>query len=291
MDQGIIKDFKAKFTMFNINGTERHVYELYNFRPDLKSFVHIPSSQGNVINGIIDIKLNGENIWKHVNATLVISKQNIMKILLNSQSTGNEFNNQPIYGIIESFKEIGGNQITMKYLTDDKSTQPIIQSKSNLRSNTTQLIFEIIDSLKKQTSHYTITRNVTGEKHLDQFYNNENNLSYDIFRDNSIAERHTNIIIVKGADNPLNERFFYPQNIFVSPGTTIAWLNQDRAIHTVTSTNGEELMDHNIFDTGFIQTGQLSKPIRMPQQDGLISYYCKIHPFMTGTIMVESVSN
>src|SRR5919205_956962 len=96
--KGLIKDFKAKFTMFSINGTERHIYELYDFRPKLNNFNHISSSQGNIISGTIDVKLNGEEIWKGINCTLTISKDSIIMILLNSRSTENEFNNQPIYG-------------------------------------------------------------------------------------------------------------------------------------------------------------------------------------------------
>ena len=290
VDQGLIKDFKAKFTMFRINGTERHAYELYNFRPDLKSFIHIQSSQENIINGTIDIKLNSQNLWKDINCTLVIGKDSIIKILLNSRSTENQFNNQPIYGIIQSIKELGGNQMTINGLADDKNTKSIIENRSNL-NNTTQIILGIIDSANKQASHYTIARNETGKKDLSQFYNNADNLSFDVTRDRQMAERHTNIIIVKGADSPSNEKFFYPQNIFVTPGSTITWLNKDSAIHTATLTNSEELITDYLFDTGFIQTGQSSKPIRMPQQDGVISYYCKIHPFMTGTLIVASPSS
>src|SRR5215208_2260005 len=238
VDQGIIKDFKAKFTMVRINGTEHNnnIYELYNFRPDLKNVIHIStSSLINKIDAKIDIKLNGENLWKDVNCTIVISKENIIKITLNSRLIENQFNNQPIYGIIAT--------------------------------------------------------NATREGKLDQFYTNTNNLPYDMSRGSSIAEGHANVIIVKGANKPSNEMFFYPQNLFVTPGSTITWLNQDSAIHTATSTNGEELMTNYIFDTDFVQTGQSSKPIIMPQQDGLISYYCKIHPFMTGTVTVTSTSD
>lgn len=290
VDQEHLKDFKAKFTMFRINGTERHVYELYNFRPNLKSFIDM-SSQGNIINGIIDMKLNGESLWKDINCTLVISKDSIIKILLNSRSTENKFNNQPIYGIIESFKEIGGNKPTVRGLAGEKSTESTIENRLNLKNNTTQIIFGIIDSANKQASHYATARNKTSEKDLDQFYNNANNLSTDISRVYPIADRQINITIVKGAENPLNKEFFHPQNIFVRPGSTITWVNKDSAIHTATATNSEGLTTGYLFDTGFIQTGQSSKPIRMPQQDGLISYYCKIHPFMTGTLTVASPSN
>jgi plastocyanin len=288
--QGLLKDFKSQFTIFSINGTERHVYELYNFRPNLQSFIDL-SSQENIINGTIDIKLNGESLWKDINCTLVIGKDNIIKILLNSRLRANEFNNQPIYGIIESFKEIGFNQTTSKGLAGDKSTESAIENRLNLRNNTTQVIFGIIDSANKQASHYATARNKTGEKDLGQFYNNANNQSFDISKDHPIAERQTNITIVKGADNPSNEEFFHPQNIFVRPGSTITWINKDSAIHTATANDSEGLIAGYLFDTGFIQTGESSKPVRMPQQDGVISYYCKIHPFMTGTLTVASSSN
>jgi plastocyanin len=289
VDQGIIKDFKAKFTMVRINGTERNIYELYNFRPELKDYVHISaSSRVNIINAKIDIKLNNENIWKDLNCTIAISKDNIIKITLNSQLIENQFNNQPIYGIIESFEAKNGNPKTIEDLVDERSTKAVSESKSYVRTNTTQVIFEIIDSLKKQSNHDIIDRNATRKAHLDQFYTDADNLPYDVSGDSSTAETHTNVIIVKGADDPSNERFFYPQNLFVKPGSTIIWLNQDSAIHTATSTNGKELITDYIFDTNFIQTGQSSKPIRMPQQEGLISYYCKLHPFMTGTVTVRS---
>jgi plastocyanin len=293
VDQGIIKDFQAKFTMVRINGTERNIYELYNFRPDVKNFTHIStSSRVHIIDAIIDIKLNGENLWKDVNCTIVISKDNIIKIMLNSRLIENQFNNQPIYGIIESFEAKEGNHKTIEGLVDERSTKAAVtESRSHVGTNTTQVIFEIIDSLKKQSSHDIIAKNAMRKAQLDQFYTDANNLPYDMSRDSSIAEGHTNVIIVKGADKLSNGRFFYPQNLFVTPGSTITWLNQDSAIHTATSTNGEELITDYIFDTDFIQTGQSSKPIRMPQQDGLISYYCKLHPFMTGTVTVTSTSD
>ena len=289
VDQGLVKNFKTIFTMFHINGTEHHVYELYNFRPYHKNFIHISSSpQENVINGTVDIKLNGKNLWKEINCTLVITKDNIIKILLNSRSIDNQLYHQPIYGIIQSFKEIGGDQMIMDGLADDKNIKSVIANRSNLRNNITQIIFGIIDSANRQASHYTIARNGTGEKDLGQFYNNADTMSFNISRDRPIAESYTNITIVKGADNPSNEKSFYPQNIFVKPGSTVAWLNKDSAIHIVTSTNSKDLITDYLFDTGFIQTGQSSKPIRMPHQDGLISYYCKIHPFMIGTLTVAS---
>ncbi|HEX5891248.1 MAG TPA: hypothetical protein VFY41_00160 [Nitrososphaeraceae archaeon] len=292
VDQGIIKDFKAKFTMVRINGTERNIYELYNFRPELKDYVHISaSSRVNIINAKIDIKLNDKNIWKDVNCSIAISKDNIIKITLDSRLIENQFNNQPIYGIIESFEAKNGNPKTIEDIVDERSTKAVSESKSYVRTNTTQVIFEIIDSLKKQSNHDIIDRNATREAHLDQFYTDADNLPYDMSRDSSIAETHTNVIIVKGADDPSNERFFYPQNLFVRPGSTITWLNQDSAIHTATSSNGKELITDYTFDTDFIQTGQTSKPIRMPQQEGLISYYCKLHPFMTGTVTVRSTSD
>src|SRR5918995_6502686 len=162
--------------MVRINGTESNFYELYNFRPDLKDYVHISaSSRVNIINAKIDIKLNDENIWKDVNCTIAISKDNIIKITLNSRLIENQFNNQPIYGIIESFEAKDGSHKTIEGLVDERSTEPVSESRSYVRTNTTQVIFEIIDSLKKQSSHDIIDRNTTREGHLDQFYTDADN--------------------------------------------------------------------------------------------------------------------
>ncbi len=62
-------------------------------------------------------------------------------------------------------------------------------------------------------------------------------------------------------------------------GTTVTWVNKDTVTHTVT-TNGTSLFDHtlSIGDTYSFKFTQV----------GTYQYYCTIHPFMKGTIIVTS---
>ena len=75
------------------------------------------------------------------------------------------------------------------------------------------------------------------------------------------------------------DNFSYgPATITVAAGTTITWTNRDDIPHTVVSTDGafkSKVMDT---DEKFFYT--FAKP-------GTYSYFCSIHPKMTGQIVVK----
>jgi plastocyanin len=73
---------------------------------------------------------------------------------------------------------------------------------------------------------------------------------------------------------------FNPPNIVVPPGTTVTWVNNDRAPHTVTATDPA-----GAFDSGTLQPGQ-SFSVTFTQPGTTYAYYCAIHPSMTGTVTV-----
>jgi plastocyanin len=71
---------------------------------------------------------------------------------------------------------------------------------------------------------------------------------------------------------------FSPATITVSVNTTITWTNKDGVAHTVTSTTG-------LFDSGsFNMNGTYSRQFTTA---GSFPYKCTIHPFMTGTVIVN----
>jgi len=71
---------------------------------------------------------------------------------------------------------------------------------------------------------------------------------------------------------------FDPEPITVKAGTEIQWTNADSAPHTATADDGS-------FDTGELAEGETGTATL--DQPGEISYVCDIHPFMTGTVVVE----
>src|SRR4051795_12584881 len=76
------------------------------------------------------------------------------------------------------------------------------------------------------------------------------------------------------------ERFDYePSPLRVNPGTKIVFDNEDGSItHTATAKNGS-------FDTGDIKVGT-TKTIVL-RKPGVYKYFCTIHPFMHGKIVVK----
>lgn len=95
------------------------------------------------------------------------------------------------------------------------------------------------------------------------------------------AEANTvRVSIVSGA-SMLGRDAFSPNPVDISPGTTVIWTNNDSVDHTVTSMDG-------LFDSGAIEPGETFS--REFDDVGEFSYFCTIHPNMTGTVVVDSAS-
>ncbi len=69
---------------------------------------------------------------------------------------------------------------------------------------------------------------------------------------------------------------FLPQVITVEIGTTVTWVNEDSAVHTVEGSG--------------IDSGNLSKGDEFTftfDKAGVYEYICGPHPYMTGSVIVE----
>lgn len=71
---------------------------------------------------------------------------------------------------------------------------------------------------------------------------------------------------------------FVPVTITVSAGTTVTWTNNDSVAYTVSSRD-------NLFGSGNL-SGSATFSYTFGQS-GTFEYYCKIHPSMTGKVIVE----
>lgn len=72
---------------------------------------------------------------------------------------------------------------------------------------------------------------------------------------------------------------FHPMRIVVAPGERIVVVNKDSVVHTLTAINGR-------FTTGDIPVHG-RRVVVAPRKKGTYHYFCKIHQFMTGTIVVR----
>ncbi|HET6977027.1 MAG TPA: cupredoxin family copper-binding protein [Pyrinomonadaceae bacterium] len=71
---------------------------------------------------------------------------------------------------------------------------------------------------------------------------------------------------------------FEPSTLTVKPGTTVTWVNRDDEPHTATAT--DKRFNSKTLDTGDRFSQQFDAP-------GVYTYYCALHPRMTGKIIVK----
>jgi plastocyanin len=71
---------------------------------------------------------------------------------------------------------------------------------------------------------------------------------------------------------------FGPQTITVPVGTTVTWTNVDDIPHTAVSTDG--VFKSKVMDTDEKFSYTFTKA-------GTYSYYCSVHPKMTGKVVVQ----
>lgn len=77
-----------------------------------------------------------------------------------------------------------------------------------------------------------------------------------------------------------------PDIVTIQPKTTVWWTNIDSTAHTVTSGEPSGSDTGKIFDSGEIGPGATYSFIFM--SPGSYNYFCTIHPWMTGQIIVGS---
>ena len=73
---------------------------------------------------------------------------------------------------------------------------------------------------------------------------------------------------------------FTPKVLTVAPGTTVTWVNHDDVPHTATAKGKSHAFDSSPLDTD-------EKFSFTFTTTGTYDYYCKVHPHMTGTIIVK----
>ena len=80
-----------------------------------------------------------------------------------------------------------------------------------------------------------------------------------------------------------NDECYIPSKITIKPGETVYWKNQDAAFHSVTSGfygDPDGLFDSELLDPEDIFSYKFT-------EEGIYDYYCTLHPWMKGIILVE----
>lgn len=94
----------------------------------------------------------------------------------------------------------------------------------------------------------------------------------------------TPTVLSEEAEVIVQNRSFQPATISVTEGTEITWSSEDQNVpHTVTS--GEPGDRQELFD-GELENAGTNYSVRFGME-GEYPYFCRIHPSMRGTVVVE----
>ena len=109
---------------------------------------------------------------------------------------------------------------------------------------------------------------------------------FSLFSENIVATYISRI--PPGAAFEGNLFHYYPEDIAVPAGTTVAWFNDDPGqLHTVTSgTPDDEANSGRVFNSGGIPYGSFFQYTF--EEEGTVDYHCAIHPWITGTVTVSA---
>jgi plastocyanin len=97
----------------------------------------------------------------------------------------------------------------------------------------------------------------------------------------------TPLTILQGASNQGSPNFD-PNTLTVKKGDKITVTNKDAVPHTVTSGTGPtDPKSAKSFDTSIIESGKTADVMTSNLAAGTYPYYCSIHPYMTGKLVVQ----
>lgn len=70
-----------------------------------------PVGSSTIFSGQADVQTNGKPKWNNVSASIIIDRFDTISIALDSRTTDNHFNGQPVTGIVESVKSPEGTEL------------------------------------------------------------------------------------------------------------------------------------------------------------------------------------
>jgi glucose/arabinose dehydrogenase/plastocyanin len=108
---------------------------------------------------------------------------------------------------------------------------------------------------------------------------------------NNITNHTPFVSIVKYASESNIQEPYDPSPLNVAVGTSVKWINNDILPHTVTEGEAaatsyqQSTINKSKFDSGILGPAQTFEHTFV--QPGTIKYYCTIHPFMSGEVIVK----
>jgi hypothetical protein len=103
VNKGNLTNFSTTFLASPMDGSKSHIHQITNFKLDntsQKTIVQLTPDNSLSVNGIADIKINGQTIWNNADISISLSKGSTIAIDPDDEDTNNHFGEQQVYGIV-----------------------------------------------------------------------------------------------------------------------------------------------------------------------------------------------
>ncbi|HZC48203.1 MAG TPA: cupredoxin domain-containing protein [Nitrososphaeraceae archaeon] len=187
-----------------------------------------------------------------------------------------------------------------KFLMSTDAAAPTASSPNSQNNSGTGNISSAAGSNQQaanETNNNTMENNSNGNNSTESIINTAKNNSINELQVSSAngtsitnmsagtsTSSISTISIVSGSSLPSNREFYVPKTVETTVGSMINWKNEDFGPHTVTSgdmTTGKT----GVFDSNIIQKGSTFSFLF--DKVGEYDYFCTLHPFMTGRVIVK----
>lgn len=111
IDKGKVTTFTAKFIKVLADGNRWHTHEITNFNSNNHTRIELKPDNKISFSGTVNVKLNNTTPWNGTNVNVMISKGKTITIVLDNNATGDHFQGQPIYGVVDSIKDASGKEM------------------------------------------------------------------------------------------------------------------------------------------------------------------------------------
>jgi hypothetical protein len=110
VSKGTVTNFHSAFKLLSTDGLEKHYVELIDFQNKNMPVILNPYAN-TTINGYVDIVIDGQLFESGLPLKIKLTKINTIEISLDKQSVSDLFLNNPIHGIVDSFKNFKNDEL------------------------------------------------------------------------------------------------------------------------------------------------------------------------------------
>ena len=112
--QGNVTDFHGIFKLITSDGLEKHFVKINNFENNNNVSIILNPYTKTIINGYIDFIIDDQLFESHLPIKIQLNRINTIIIFIDKQTVSDLLYNNPIYGIVDSFKNFKNDELLVK---------------------------------------------------------------------------------------------------------------------------------------------------------------------------------